>query len=71
MMIGKEILKLQDKMYLVNRKISENQQIDIQWWKYKTKSDKAFRSQGFYYFVEDVQDVEPIEDGQLQLEFPD
>jgi hypothetical protein len=68
-MIGKELLKINDQLFLVNRKLPEHYQIDTKWWKFKTKSDKVFRAQGFYYFVEQIQDVEPIEDGQLSLDF--
>ena len=63
------MLKIQDKMFLVNRKVQEHHQIDVKWWRYKTKSDKVFRAQGFYYFVEEIKDVEHINDGQLSLDF--
>jgi len=68
MIIGKELIQIQDRVYLINRKIPEHLEIDIKWFKYKTKSDRVFKSQGFYYFVEEVIDVEPINDGQLKLE---
>ena len=70
LIIGKELLKINDQLFLVNRKLPEHIQVDVKWWKFKTKSDKVFRAQGFLYFVEAVQDVESIEDNQLQLEFP-
>jgi hypothetical protein len=68
MIIGKELIQIQDKAYLINRKIPEHLEIDVKWFKYKTNSDRVFKAQGFYYFVEEVIDVEPINDGQLKLE---
>jgi hypothetical protein len=68
MIIGKELIQIQDKAYLINRKVPEHSEIDVKWFKYKTNSDRVFKAQGFYYFVEEVIDVEPINDGQLKLE---
>lgn len=70
MIIGKEILKIQDKLFAVNRKIAEHQDVDVKWFRFKTNSDRVFRAQGFYYFVDEIQDVEPIETTQISLEFP-
>lgn len=69
MFIGKEVIKHQDKMYLVNLKIAESKQVDLDFFKWKTKSDRVFKAQGFHYFVEDVIDVEPLPDLQYHLEF--
>jgi hypothetical protein len=70
MIIGKEVLKIQDKLFIVNRKIAEHQDVDVKWFRFKTGSEKVFRAQGFYYFVDEIKDVEPIPETQLHLEFP-
>lgn len=70
MMLSKEILKIQDKLFVVNRKIPETTDIDVKWFRFKSNSDRVFKAQGFYYFVNEVQDVEPIPNTQLNLEFP-
>lgn len=69
MTLNKEILKIQDNLFVVNRKIPETSEIDVKWFRFKTGSDRVFRAQGFYYFVNEVQDVEPIQSTQLSLEF--
>lgn len=68
-MINREIIKINDKLFLVNRKIAENCNINIKWFQRKTNSDRVFKSNGFYFFVEEILDVEHIEDGQLKLDF--
>jgi hypothetical protein len=68
-MINREIIQINNSLFIINRKIPERHDIDIKWFKFKTKSDKVFKSQGFLFFVDEVQDVEPIDDGQLSLEF--
>jgi hypothetical protein len=70
-MLNKEIINVQDKLYLVENKIADNKDIDPKWIKYKNGYDKVFKSNGFYYFVMEIQDVEPFEDNQLSLEFPE
>jgi hypothetical protein len=68
-MINREIIQINNSLFIINRKIPERYDIDIKWFKFKTKSDKVFKSQGYLFFVDEVQDVEPIDDGQLSLEF--
>lgn len=68
-MINREIIQINGSLFIINRKIPEHHDIDIKWFQYKTKSDKVFKSQGYLFFVDEIQDVEPIEDGQLSLDF--
>lgn len=70
MTLHQEILKINDKLFVVNRKIAEHQDIDVKWFRFRTNSDRVFKAQGFYYFVNEVQDVEPIPNTQISLEFP-
>ena len=70
-MLQNEIIKVQDQLYLVGRKIADHKEIDVKWFKYKGDYDKVFQAQGFYYFVNEIQDVEHIDDGQLSLVFPE
>lgn len=65
-----QTIQIQDKLYAVYRIISETKEIDVKWFKYKLGCEKVFRSQGNYYFVDEIQEVEHINDGQLELEFP-
>lgn len=68
-MINRELIKINDTLFLINRKIPEHCDINIKWFQRKTNSDRVFKSQGFYFFVDEILDVEHIEDGQLELEF--
>jgi hypothetical protein len=70
-MLNKEIINVQDKLYLVENKIADHKDIDPKWIKYKKGYDKVFKANGFYYFVMEIQDIEPFEDNQLSLEFPE
>ena len=58
MIIGKEVLIIKNQLYLINRKIKETQQIDLDYWKVITGADRVFRSQGYYFFVEEIIDIE-------------
>jgi len=69
-MINRQIIEINNNLYFINRKIPEHHDINVKWFQWKTNSDRVFKSQGFYFFVEEIKDVEPIDDKQLQLEFP-
>lgn len=61
-MFCKEVIKVEDKLWVVQRRIriSDNPIVDV--WREHLRSDKVFKREPFYYFCEAIIDVEPIED---------
>ena len=52
------IIEFQDKLYHVKRKIRESHNPIIDAWKTVTNSTTVLRKDGFYWFVEEVEEVE-------------
>ena len=52
------IIEFQDKLYHVKRKIRESHNPIIDAWKTVTNSTTVLRKDGFYWFVEEIEEVE-------------
>lgn len=70
MILRKEVVRSQDKFYVVNRKIKDDQHINANWIQYLTKSEFVFKASGYIWFVNEIKDIEPIEEPTVSLEAP-
>ena len=52
------IIQFQDKLYQVKRKIRESHNPIIDAWKEVTNSDTVLRKDGYFWFVEEIVEVE-------------
>ena len=52
------IIQFQDKLYQVKRKIQESHSPIIDAWKEVTNSDTVLRKDGYFWFVEEIVEVE-------------
>ena len=52
------IIQFQDKLYHVKRKIRESHSPIIAAWKEVTNSDTVLRKDGYFWFVEEIVEVE-------------
>ncbi len=59
-MFYKEIISVQNKLYIVERKIRISSKPIVDNWKEHLKVDKVFKKEPFFYFVTEIIDVEPI-----------
>lgn len=66
-MFCKEVIKVEDKLWIVQRKVRISDNPIVETWREHLRSDKVFRREPFYYFCEAITDVEPIED-ETQME---
>jgi len=60
--VCKEFLNVSDKLWVIQRKIRIDQNPIVSSWRSHLRSDKVFKKEPFYYFCEEVLDVEPIEE---------
>jgi hypothetical protein len=60
-MLRYPIIEFQNKLYQVKRKIRESQQPILDSWKEATKSDTVLRKEGYFWFVEEIEEAEIIE----------
>jgi hypothetical protein len=70
MILKKEIVRSQDKFYVVVRKIKDDQPINVDWIQYLTKAEFVFRASEYIWFVNEIKDIEPIEEPTAGLETP-
>lgn len=61
-MFCKEVIKVEDKLWVVQRRIRISDKPIVDVWREHLRSDKVFKREPFYYFCEAITDVEPIED---------
>ena len=52
------IIQFQDKLYHIKRKIRESHNPIIDSWKEVTKSTTVLRKDGYFWFVEEIEEVE-------------
>jgi hypothetical protein len=68
MILRKEVVRSQDKFYVVIRKIKDDQPINVDWIQYLTKAEFVFKASGYIWFVNEIKDIEPIEEPTISLE---
>lgn len=57
-MLCYQIIQFQDKLYQVKRKIRESHGPIIDAWKEVTSSDTVLRKDGYFWFVEEIKEIE-------------
>ena len=60
-MLRYPIVEFQNKLYQIKTKIPESQQPVLDKWKQATNSDTVLRKDGYFWFVEEIQEAEIIE----------
>lgn len=60
-MFCKEVISVSDKLWIVQRKIRISHNPIVEVWREHLNSDKVFRKEPYFYFCEEIIDVEPIE----------
>ena len=55
------IIKFQNKLYQVKRKIRESHNPILESWKEVTGSDTVLRKDGYFWFVSEIEELEIIE----------
>lgn len=53
-----QIIQFQDKLFKLKRKVKESTQPDLEEWKQVTRSTTVLRKDGFFWFVEEIDEVE-------------
>jgi len=61
-MFCKEVISVSDKLWIVQRKIriKDNPIVDV--WREHLRSDKVFKKEPYFYFCEEIIDVDPIDE---------
>ena len=61
-MFCKEVITVSDKLWIVQRKIriKDNPIVDV--WREHLRSDKVFKKEPYFYFFEEIIDVDPIDE---------
>ena len=57
-MFVKEIVNVNDTLWIVQRKIRIDHKTNRNVWREHLRSDKVFKGEPYYYFCEEVTDVE-------------
>ena len=60
-MFCKEVISVSDKLWIVQRKIRINDNPIVEVWREHLRLDKVFKKEHYFYFCEEIIDVEPIE----------
>lgn len=53
-----QMIQFEDKLYNVKRRVRESHNPILDAWKKLTRTDKVLRKDGFFWFVEEIEDVE-------------
>ena len=57
-MFVKEVVSINDTLWIVQRKIRIDHNPIVSTWREHLRSDKVFKREPYYYFCEEVTDVE-------------
>ena len=57
-MFNKQILNINNTLWIVKRRIRIDHRPVVQVWKEHLMADKVFKKEPYYYFCEEVMDVE-------------
>ena len=57
-MLRREVLNINDTLWIVKRRIRIDDRPIVQTWKEHLHCDKVFKKEPYYYFCEEVTDVE-------------
>ena len=60
-------LKYQDKLYTVKRVLKEDHNPKVEAWKELLGVELVLRKEGLLYFVEEVQELQIIKDGEASV----
>lgn len=60
--IKKQVVQWEDTLWVVKRKIPESYNIDISGYKAYLGADKVARKNGYYFFLEEIKEVEILEE---------
>ena len=60
-MFCKEVISVKDSLYIVLRKVRINHNPIVETWKEHLRADIVFKKEPFYYFCEEIIEVEPLE----------
>ena len=66
-MFCKEVLNISDTLYIVIRKIKISDNPITEAFKSYLGADKVFKKEPYYYFCDEILDIEPIEDDDSDL----
>jgi len=61
-MFCKEVISVSDKLWIVQRKIRINDNPIVEVWREHLRSDKVFKKEPYFYFCEEIIDVDPIDE---------
>ena len=59
-MFCKEVISVKDSLYIVLRKVRINHNPIVETWKEHLRADIVFKKEPFYYFCEEIIEVEPM-----------
>ena len=57
-MFNREVVNVNNTLWIVQRKIRIDQRPIVSTWKEHLRSDKVFKKEPYYYFCQEVTDVE-------------
>jgi hypothetical protein len=60
--IKKQVVQWEDTLWVVKRRIPESYNIDISEYKTYLGADKVARKNGYYFFLEEIKEVEILEE---------
>lgn len=60
-MFCKEVISVSDKLYEVLRKVKISHNPIVQTWKEHLNASIVFKRDPYYYFCDEIKEVEPIE----------
>jgi hypothetical protein len=61
-MFCKEVISVSGKLWIVQRKIRISHNPIVEVWREHLKSNGVFKKEPYFYFCEEIIDVEPIEE---------
>lgn len=60
-MFNKSVIQFQDKLYIVKRRIRETHNPIIDKWKETLRATTVLRKDGFFWFVDEIEEPEILE----------
>ena len=72
MTLNRELVVVGEELYLLKRKLRDEQGINVDAWKEHLRAEKVFRKDGVLFFCELIPELEIVpEDAPLQIEKDD
>jgi len=64
-MLCKEVINISDTLYIVVRKLRISDDPIVETWREHLRADRVFKKEPYFYFCEEIVDVEPIEEDNI------